>query len=443
MNADRKTIRNWERPLRLALIVVAVALAWPLIAQTTPDLCGCRDNPNSLGAFDLRDRNTWPPGTTVSGSSVVIPLPADGVMVFDSMFFDWNTAAVPSCCPIRVAFAANAANTPVTLLVKGNVTINSTVSVTVEGGDGAAASAGGFGAGGMGGNGGFRGGDGASRLQNNATDGSSGLGPGGGLGGTVSASATHPSFIGASDLLPLTGGSGGGGGRSQTASINCTGGGGGGGGGGLLLAMNGALTVQYTGGGLIADGGSGGGANGYSCATGGSGGSGGAIRIIAASIAGSGRIFARGGPRWEDGVRAGIGAIRMEAFSNTFPANFTDPVGVRSAAPGPITNPYSPRIAVTAVAGQAVSATPVGVFGGIDITIPVPGPTTIDLTTDGVPMGTTVEIKVKPRVGSTVLQQTLPLANCDVTGRCLLSATFDLAPGVHAVEARATFQSVP
>jgi hypothetical protein len=444
MNADTTTIRSWARAIRIVLIATGVTLAFPLIAQTpTPDICGCRDNPNSLGAFDLRDRNTWPPGTTVSGSSVTIPLPADGVMVFDSMFFDWSSAAVPTCCPVRVSFAPNAANTPVTLLVKGNVTINASAMVTVEGADGAAGSAGGFGPGGLGGNGGFRGGDGANRIQFNVTDGAPGLGPGNGTGGTTSTSATGASFIGAADLLPLAGGSGGGGGRSQTSNTSCAGGGGGGGGGALLLALNGALVVNYTGGGLMADGGNGGAANGFSCATGGSGGSGGAIRVIANSVAGTGRMFARGGSRWEDGSRSGSGSIRIEALTNTFPANFTDPVAFRTSAPGPITNPYAPRISLTAVAGQPISATPLGVFNGIDVQIPVPGPITIDLATDGVPSGTTVDVKVKARVGGAVLQQTLPISNCDGSGHCLLSATFDLAAGVYAVEARATFQAAP
>ena len=44
------------RRVRLALIATTALLAWPVIAQTLPpDLCGCRDNPSSLGAFDTRD----------------------------------------------------------------------------------------------------------------------------------------------------------------------------------------------------------------------------------------------------------------------------------------------------------------------------------------------------------------------------------------------------
>ena len=57
------------------------------------------------------------------------------------------------------------------------------------------------------------------------------------------------------------------------------------------------------------------------------------------------------------------------------------------------------------------------------------------------PVGTTVEVKVKPRVGLLPIAQNVTLTNCDGTGRCLASVTIDLAAGVYAVEARATFQA--
>jgi hypothetical protein len=444
MSIEAHRNRSWARRVRVALIVACAALAWPIIAQSPqPDLCGCRDNPNSLGAFDLRDKNTWPPGTTVNGRFVTVPLPADGVLVFDSIFLDWNSQVIPSCCPVEVGFAPNAANTPVTLLVKGNVTINQNAILEVKGSDGGFGNANTFGVGGLGGNGGFRGGDGAYRLQNNSADGGIGLGPGGGLPGTAvpSTPAGAATFVGAIDLLPLVGGSGGGGGRAPTASTGCSAGGGGGGGGGLLLALNGTLTANSTSGAITADGGNGGGAVGFATCTGGHGGSGGAIRIIANTITGGGRFFARGGTRWEDGIRSGAGAVRMEALSNNFNVTFVDPIASRTTTPGPITNPFTPKVAVTAVAGQPVGDTPQGAYGGIDIQVPVPGPTTVDLATDGVPTGTTLEVKVKPRIGTGTTAQTFTLVNCDGSGRCLASATFDLAAGQYAVEARATFQT--
>ena len=81
-----------------------------------------------------------------------------------------------------------------------------------------------------------------------------------------------------------------------------------------------------------------------------------------------------------------------------------------------------------------------GCNGAIDVQIPAPGPIAIDFATDGVPTGTTVELKVKPRVGGAPVTQNVTLANCDGSGKCLGSVTMDLAAGQYAVEARATMQ---
>jgi hypothetical protein len=243
------------------------------------------------------------------------------------------------------------------------------------------------------------------------------------------------------DLLPLVGGAGGGGGRSTNAVQNCAGGGGGGGGGGILIAANGTITINSLHGAIVADGGSGGAASGFTCSSGGGGGSGGAVRLIANTIVGSGRVYARNGARWEDGAAAGTGRIRMEAATNTFPVNFADPIASRSSTPGPIVNPFNPSVSVTGVAGQPVPTPPQGGYAGVDIQVAAPGPTAIDLSTEGVPTGTSVEVKIKPRVGGATITQPVTLSNCDATGRCLANVTVDLAAGTYSIEARATFQS--
>jgi hypothetical protein len=165
--------------------------------------------------------------------------------------------------------------------------------------------------------------------------------------------------------------------------------------------------------------------------------------MIANTIAGPGRIFARGGRRNDDNQSAGSGAIRLEAVVNTLGVTLTDPVASRSPTPGPIVNPFTPNVTVTAVAGLPVPSPPQGVFGAVDVQLPVPGPAAIDLSTDGVPVGTTVEVKVKPRVGGAPITQSVTLTNCDGSGRCLATLTIDLAAGTYAVEARATFQTAP
>src|SRR5262245_10783798 len=219
MTAGWNMANTWMRRVRIAVLLAATSLAVPLVAQTPlPDFCGCRDNPNSLGAFDTRNASTWPPGTTVAGAVLTIPTPPDGVLVFDSMRVEWSNPPFTVCCTAEVVFQRTAANTPVTLLVKGDVLIAANGFVRANGATGSNGTADGAGAGALGGPGGFRGGDGAYRIANGATDGGVGLGPGGGSGGIGSPAtgAGGGTFVGATDLLPLVGASGGGGGRSTT-----------------------------------------------------------------------------------------------------------------------------------------------------------------------------------------------------------------------------------
>jgi len=234
--------------------------------------------------------------------------------------------------------------------------------------------------------------------------------------------------------LPLVGGSGGSVGASNGDATSCRGGGGGGGGGAILVAANGDIKIDGT---LTANGGSAG-YSGVACASSGGNGSGGAIRIVGNNIMGNGTVQAVGGLGF--GAFAGVGSVRMEAFTNAFGVNQTNPQASRTLAPGPLVNPFEPTIAITAVAGQPVSATPQGVFGVTDVTIAVPGPTRIDLATNGVPMGTTIAIAMKPRVGGTALQASATLVNCAPDGKCLADTTINLAAGSYVVEARATYQ---
>ena len=438
------TSHSHSSRVRLALAIVCAALTWPVVAQPPlPDLCGCRNHPASLGAFDIRDRNTWPPGTVQNPQNfrlISIPLPADGVLVFDSMHLEF-LSSIHQSPPVELRFQRNAANTPVTILVKGNVTIAANAALIVSGDTRTSGTAGGAGVGGLGGPGGFRGGDGAFRIANLATDGGVGLGPGGGAGATSTPGRSAPGAR-----------------ASPGVSISCR----------CSVAPAGVADHRRPpsrirrrrrrrrrwrppdrrkrdhhgqphgrrhhrgrrkrrsrkripllqrrrgriGRGHPAD---------CECDR------------------GNGRIFARNGGRWEDAVPAGDGRIRMEAVTNTFPANFTDPIASRSATPGPVVNPFNPSVTLTAVGGQPVPAAPQGVFGGVDVQVSAPGPTGFDFSTEGVPTGTSVEVKIKPRVGGAPITQNVTLANCDVEGRCL--ERDDRSGCRHGtIEARATFQ---
>ena len=422
---------------RAAAVVIAAAcmlLAAPGFEAQGIDICGCAAVPG-LQPFESSNSATFPPGTSDSGfnGSMTIPLPPDGILRFSS-FTVQNR---------QISFVANAANTPVTILVAGDVNLSGSFccfNFSVAGSTGSGGSSSFAGVGGLGGPGGFRGGDGASQGINGAAIGGTGFGPGGGAGGTVTpfANGAGGTFLGLPELLPLAGGSGGGGGASISASsTSCSGGGGGGGGGAVLIAANGTLTItNYQ---LFADGGSTSSSGNASCASNGGGGSGGAIRLVANRLVQGGTVnlFAR--PVAGDG--ASFGRIRLESIDTSAQTQFpSQPPALRIVGPTPIANPINPTVAITSVGGAAVPAVPVGTFGAIDVVLPAPGPTAVEIGTNGVPGGTTVAVTVKPRIGGPAVSQTVPLGNCNAAGACGAQTTFNLAAGAYVVEARATFQ---
>lgn len=435
---------NRRRAARLLPTALAALLGVvPASAQTT-DFCGCAGSP-SLGAFVSNDPSTHPPGTVRNQHWIAayhhgirIPLPPDGVLVFDSFVVNGYPGA---SYDNHVFFEPNAANTPVTLLVKGDVTITAYSHIRVSGWSGGSGSSGNAGGPGLGGPGGFAGGQGAYQLVNFASIGGNGVGPGGGLGATLDplAFATGGTFVGVPELRPLLGGSGGGGGRSNDGTSGAAGGGGGGGGGAILIAANGTIDIQ-SGGDILADGGAGG-ARGSAAATGGAGGSGGAIRLLANRIQGSGGIYARGGSGGSTGDLAGSpGRIRIEALFDTFAANNTNPTAVRLPAPGPLVNPIAPAVRITGIDGAVTPPNPIGFQNLVDMIVDAPGVIQVDLATTDVPAGTDVAVTVKPKLGAPPVSQNVTLASCSA-GACTASVGFDLAAGAYTVEARATFQT--
>ena len=427
----------------LLLLVAGAVLTMPDVGQAALDICGCIGSPRSLGPFDTTNPATYPPGTRVQVQQIDLPVPPDGVFVFTSFRVVPRPVEDSDCC-LRLGFIPNERNTPVTILVSGDVEIgpSTNVQLVLNGSDGESWSGSLTGRGGAGGPGGFPGGQGAYQLVNFAAEGGDGLGPAGGAGAPSSPldSGGHGGFVGSLDLLPLVGGSGGGGGASTSNDVNCGGGGGGGGGGALLIAANGTITVN---GYILAQGGNGGSYLNPSCASYGGGGSGGAIRLLASTITsnGNGGIFATPGSGFTGSNNNG--AIRLEAFSNTFPVSGTNPVASRAPAPGPLALFITPTVAITAVGGQPVPVPPRGVSGAVDVILPVPGVISIDYSTKAVPSGTIVNVVVKPRVGgpAVTFPSTLNAGNCTSAGVCVGTVAVDLPPGAYVIEARATFQT--
>jgi hypothetical protein len=152
-------------------------------------------------------------------------------------------------------------------------------------------------------------------------------------------------------------------------------------------------------------------------------------------------VFARGGG---SSAASNNGAIRLEAFTNSFLTNSTIPAATRALAPGPLTNPLTPTVEITQVGGQTVPIPPQGSLRGVDVTLPAPGLVSIRLATSGVPSGTKVDVTAKPRVGGAPVVQSVTLgqanSTCTTAGDCDASVVVDLPAGVYVIEAQATFQ---
>ena len=370
----------------LAITVVvafAALISGPAHAQTF--------NSGSTGAD-----GAFSPTTTTT----VTP-PASGV-------FNFTTVNIPSGVAVR--FTKNAANTPVTILASGDVTIAGTIDVSGAPGGGGSGQTLMVPNGGRGGPGGFDGGSGANGIV--STTGGTGLGPGGGGGGVPGILAGGGGFgtagpsncsgigggpaYGTATLVPLIGGSGGGGGFTD---FGRTGGGGGGGGGAVLIASSGTITLTGT---VLASGANGSPPNGG--LDGGAGGSGGAVRLVATTIAGSGgTIDARGGGGSPvcDGA-GGFGRIRVEGFTNTAAVTFNGVPPSITTQPAVVALPNTPTLRITSVAGVNAPATPLGSFTVPDITLPAgtTSPVAVTITGANIPVGTTVTVTTKGQIGS-------------------------------------------
>lgn len=379
------------------------------------------------------------------------PTVSQSVQLPDSGVFNYTSVNIPA--GVTITYKKNAANTPVTLLASGDVTIAGTINVGAT----APADANDISGPGLGGPGGYNGGRGgqAGGDAGNWVNGSggpnigrAGVGPGGGAPGTVikpnptwnattagpggggsysAASAGVGSYCPATpgatygnvNMLPLVGGSGGGGGAGGSV---LPGTGGGGGGGAILIAASGTISVT---GSILADGGlpvsatttNGRGARG-------GGGSGGAIRLIATTISGNGTISAAGGSysgefsnqsvgssyyvctSYDNGAHnGGPGRIRLESETLTRTAA-TNPLYV-GGAPGPSFVPGLPSLRIASIAGLAVPATPTG-NGDVTLSPDAPNPVTVAFVTSGITVGTSIKLTVIPPLGNATVVTSAP-----------------------------------
>jgi hypothetical protein len=281
--------------------------------------------------------------------NMTVDLPPDGVL-------HYNKLTVRS--GKFLTFNRNALNTPVTILVKDEVVMESNSFIDLLGGQAPGTPP----IGGFGGPGGFDGGKpgigaevppgagygpgaGGAGVQGSAADSA-----GGGSYGSASGSGNstrHGAVYGSHLLIPIIGGSGGGGDAGQPGA------GGGGGGGAILIAannrilMNGNIRVH------------GGGWRGTSH----NGGSGGAVRLVSTVVGGSGSIQAQGG-----GAGGGHGRIRIDTIDRRdLRLSFSDARFATVGANMFVSAPTAPKLDIIEAAGTVI---PEGTAAGVHIQLP-------------------------------------------------------------------------
>lgn len=306
---------NTRHPLRhMGGLVLCFSLIWSSSAFAQTFISG------STGALG---------NVTIGSGAPAIDLPSDGVLNYGILTVNGT-----------MAFNRNAANTPVTILATGDVTINGWINVDGSPGIPGSSSIV-VNPGSLGGPGGFTGGrggvKGAVSPPYNISEASAGQGPGGGSPGAPAICyqghhGTYGALTSFVSLIPLFGGSGGSGTCGYTSQSGDSGGGGG---GAIVIASSTNIIVNSTGW-ITANGGAGtgppasGSYSGY--------GSGGAIRLVAPYISFNNQpqaqIQATGGQP---------GRIRLEALTFGTVAT-TNPVTSNSNILGPVTAASVPAL---------------------------------------------------------------------------------------------------
>lgn len=431
-------------------------------------------------AYAFDSGSTGADGVLAPAVNTEIQLPESGIL---------NYSAINIPAGVTVKFKKNTLNTPIYLLVSGNVTIAGTIDIRGEDakdsgtyGDGNIADDGIPGRGGPGGYDGGRGGKDDVAQRPEIIRGGAGLGPGGGKGGVeggdgcqvinryykylgLGASYADAGSVGmpggnycsgnfpdqskpygSALLQPLIGGSGGGGGRG---GANFAGSGGGGGGGALLVASSGTVDIANAGT-IDATGGDAGGALGTGVGGSGGGGSGGGIRIVASSVKGGGKLYAGGGCAHDYGSRreycldyryvgkgGSDGRIRLEA--NTILYSGTSSPAYVADTPGPIFLASLPSLRIASVAGVTAPPAPTGT-ADIVLAATVQNPVTVNLETVNVPTGNTVIVRLVPAYGNITEVQSAAIAG--TTGAGTASVQLTLPQGPSVLQATTTYTVV-
>lgn len=357
------------------------------------------------------------------------PLDPDGDNVYH-----FTSLTIPAGTTVRLRTRTLPEGRAVVWLVSGAVVIAGTLDLSGDNGHDwnqptspAAAGAGGY-------NGGTGGGVGVNPTTGNGPGGGNvGANHGGNAGFVVVPAGFGPpgAIYGNLYLQPLLGGSGGGGGRVLNTTPAA---GGGGGGGALLLASSTSIEVT----GAIAARGGNTGVRSSGSTYGGGGGSGGALRLIAPAIQGAGSINVSGGVD-ASAVSASLGRVRLEAFRFPSQPTVLPTQALTRAAPGAVSlPPTAPLIRVVRVAGQPVAANPTGSFVVPDVVINAGGPVQVELETRNVPAGTVLNLTFQPENATQFTATSTPLVDGG-GGLGTASASASFPAGHTRVFVRATW----
>lgn len=138
------------------------------------------------------------------------------------------------------------------------------------------------------------------------------------------------------------------------------------------------------------------------------------------------------------------GIIRIESLhDDELRPERSDPPVIRSNVIAPIVNPVRSSVTITAIGDQAVPDVLQGIDGDVDLVLQTPGSVKVQVQTQGVPAGTTVEVAMKPKAGGTAIRERAELnaSGCNPSGVCTAFVAFDLPSGMYFAEARATFET--
>jgi hypothetical protein len=374
--------------------------------------------PDAVTAQTFNSGSTGADGAFAPTADVRLEVPPDGV-------FNFTTVTIPAGVTVSFATSAGMRRPPVSFLATGNVTIAGRIDVSGHHGGPGSGGTQLFSNAGAGGPGGFDGGPGSAFLI--SAFGAAGLGPGGGGAGSFGpgghAGHLNPGAgnnagraYGDAGLVPLVGGSGGGGGATQFFGDTAPGGGGGG--GALLIAASGTLRLDGV---IAARGGTGGG----SFTPGGSG-SGGAVRLVATTVTGTGRIDVEGGPG------ASPGRVRIEGFTVSATIIGGAPGGVSVGTPDVLAlDPVGLRIA--SVGGVPAPPGPRGSYDTLDVILPAgsTSPVVVELEARHIPLGTTITVTATPLSGPAFSAVSTPLTGTIAASTA--TATLALPPSQPSI----------